>query len=191
MKYTDYAAEDFVMDKGFRKWVQDPHPEICLFWKNWLSLNPGKASEVEKARQMILLAQFEHFDFSEADMAEVWNNISRERHNRQRKETSPGKAIHLWGYWQKLAAVLVLLSIVGMSYFLINNYYLFTRYSTEYGKTETIALPDGSTITLNAHSEVKFANNWDSKQVREVWLNGEAFFSVVPEGQGPGGIKLR
>jgi ferric-dicitrate binding protein FerR (iron transport regulator) len=53
-----------------------------------------------------------------------------------------------------------------------------TRYSTNYGQTQEIILPDSSTVILNANSKIRYASQWDSDKVREVWLEGEAFFTV-------------
>jgi len=50
--------------------------------------------------------------------------------------------------------------------------------STAFGETRTIRLPDGSHVTLNAHSTLSYPRHWDSGQARQVWLQGEAFFWV-------------
>ena len=50
---------------------------------------------------------------------------------------------------------------------------------TEYGQIRTLPLPDGSVVTLNAHSSVRYAKQWAATQPREVWVEGEAFFEVV------------
>ncbi len=51
-------------------------------------------------------------------------------------------------------------------------------YATGYGQTRVVQLPDGSQVTLNAHSSVRYAASPDAHTPREVWLDGEAFFSV-------------
>lgn len=53
-----------------------------------------------------------------------------------------------------------------------------TSYSTPYGQTRLVRLPDGSEVTLNAHSTLRYAVTAGARQPREVWLDGEAFFSV-------------
>jgi ferric-dicitrate binding protein FerR (iron transport regulator) len=50
---------------------------------------------------------------------------------------------------------------------------------TAFGKTSTLTLPDGSTVTLNGNSRLRYAPRWSSQQTREVWLEGEGFFSVT------------
>lgn len=50
--------------------------------------------------------------------------------------------------------------------------------ATPYGQTRTLTLPDGSQVTLNGHSTLRYATAWQPDQPREVWLDGEGFFSV-------------
>jgi ferric-dicitrate binding protein FerR (iron transport regulator) len=63
-------------------------------------------------------------------------------------------------------------------------YWLNTRQSaveivTGYGETRKVSLPDGSLVSLNANSTIRFSKAWEKDKVREVWIQGEAFFSVV------------
>jgi transmembrane sensor len=50
--------------------------------------------------------------------------------------------------------------------------------ATAYGQVDTIKLPDGSEATLNGHSTLRYANSWAANKPREVWLDGEGYFSV-------------
>jgi len=52
------------------------------------------------------------------------------------------------------------------------------QYATGNGQTREVQLPDGSTVTLNANSTLRHAAVWRPNVPREVWLNGEAYFSV-------------
>lgn len=55
----------------------------------------------------------------------------------------------------------------------------FTVYSTDFGERKEIELPDGSQVALNANTRLTWDNNWAKTGVREVILEGEAFFEVV------------
>ena len=50
--------------------------------------------------------------------------------------------------------------------------------STAYGETHRIQLPDGSEAVLNGHSTLRYAASWKPTEPREVWLDGEGYFSV-------------
>jgi transmembrane sensor len=51
-------------------------------------------------------------------------------------------------------------------------------HATGYGQTQEVRLPDGSVVTLNAHSSVRYVAPPQASAPREVWLDGEAFFAV-------------
>jgi transmembrane sensor len=51
-------------------------------------------------------------------------------------------------------------------------------YATGYGETSTVHLPDGSEVKLNSHSTLRYANNLLDGTAREVWLDGEGYFSI-------------
>lgn len=51
-------------------------------------------------------------------------------------------------------------------------------YQTKYGQMQTIVLPDGSKVMLNANSRLEINKEWKETENREVSLVGEAFFEV-------------
>ncbi len=83
----------------------------------------------------------------------------------------------LWSRFRLMAAasILVLLTLAG---WVNRNRILYQSYRTAYGETQTIHLPDGSTVTLNAHSTLRLPRFGFGNRSREVQLAGEAFFSV-------------
>jgi ferric-dicitrate binding protein FerR (iron transport regulator) len=50
--------------------------------------------------------------------------------------------------------------------------------TTAYGEIQDIELPDGSKLTLNGNSTLRYDKSWDDPASREVWLEGEALFVV-------------
>lgn len=59
-----------------------------------------------------------------------------------------------------------------------------TEYIVPKGSKSTVKLPDGSVVWLNAGSKLVYANNFDQKD-RNVYLTGEAYFSVVSNKEKP------
>jgi len=49
---------------------------------------------------------------------------------------------------------------------------------TSFGEQQSIELPDGSLVRLNANSSLTFEKDWGDQDSRQVWLQGEAFFEV-------------
>ena len=87
--------------------------------------------------------------------------------------------------WGAIAATVSVLLLSGLLYFYFPKFYHPTQvYATTYGEKEQILLPDGSSVVLNANSQLTLSSDWSSDMagnesfVREVWLEGEAFFEV-------------
>ena len=80
----------------------------------------------------------------------------------------------------RYAAVFIGLALLGMSYFVYESFNTdVLEVKTTFGEIQTITLPDGSTVTLNANSSIAYPEVWNEYEDRQVWLDGEAFFSVV------------
>jgi ferric-dicitrate binding protein FerR (iron transport regulator) len=85
--------------------------------------------------------------------------------------------------WRRWAAAATLASAVAVGGWLYQNQHrpapaavLAAR--TTYGQTRTLRLSDGSVVTLNGHSQLRYATTWAPGQPREVWLQGEGYFAI-------------
>jgi len=78
-------------------------------------------------------------------------------------------------YW-KIAACFALIIIASIAY--VATYKQGITYETKYGEKKEIILPDNSKVILNGNSSLTISHEWSSESKREVWLQGEAFFSV-------------
>ncbi len=106
--------------------------------------------------------------------------------------------------WRIAAMVLVLLS-AGLGYFFINarndsgtmarNSSLKESLVAQKGSRTRSMLPDGSTVWLNAGSQLHYINDFNG-ETREVSLEGEAYFDIAKKENQPfivhtGGIRIR
>jgi len=78
--------------------------------------------------------------------------------------------------WRVAATLTGLL--LAASFFLFYFTGEMSTHTSGYGKITTIALPDASTVVLNGNSTIRYRNNWEEGAMREVWLEGEAYFTV-------------
>ena len=182
MKYINYTSDDFVKDAYFQKWVLDSDEETNAFWRNWLAEHPFKRPDVEDAIEIIVALEFKSDIAANQAFVEVWNNIKAEQLTVQEHGKMRSIKESVWlAQPQKLAAAIIAVLLVSCSIF------FFTRtkeaanktYATAYGQTATVILPDSSVVTLNANSSIAYAETWNEDEPREVWLNGEGFFSVL------------
>lgn len=100
----------------------------------------------------------------------------------ERQVSSPAlkreRLSYQWSYWQIAATFLGIIFLAGICMW-FNESSDTLRYATQFGETKKMFLPDGTSVDLNANSELRYSETWQDDSIREVWLVGEAFFSVV------------
>jgi transmembrane sensor len=77
----------------------------------------------------------------------------------------------------KVAATVLILFSVSLWWYANSNDPIEIR--NGFGERLTVTLPDQSTVVLNGNSVLRYSNDWDKVASREVWIEGEAFFSVI------------
>ncbi|MDJ1497320.1 FecR domain-containing protein [Cytophagaceae bacterium DM2B3-1] len=75
------------------------------------------------------------------------------------------------------AAAIVILLVSVMSIWIYTKNSLQIE-ETAFGNRREIVLPDQSVVVLNGNSSIRYATDWNPEQNREVWIEGEAYFSV-------------
>ena len=160
------------MDDYFQSWVFHPDENTNAFLKSWLLSHPEKTTEVQEAKDILNNFGLPSYTLSQDHVAELWRLIQSPPVENATK-ASTHIAFRKW-YWASAAVLLV-----GLSTFLWRSKPDKFIYSTQFGETKTILLPDSSTVILNANSQLSFDKNWDQLPSREIWLDGEAYFSVV------------
>jgi transmembrane sensor len=134
--------------------------------------HPWKQSEVAEARKLINQTTFKTYTLSEEDVADLWSKI---RHSNNVRAVN---AAPVFRRWMSVAASVVIIASAALFYtFWQSESYL--EYHTAYGETKSIVLPDSSTVILNSNSTLRFSNTWNEAAIREIELEGEAFFSVT------------
>lgn len=109
-------------------------------------------------------------------LTDYWNNIdigdNKKQTNKRQKPVN--RLLPLVG----IAASIVVLITASILFFNNQKVEEVITYSTNYGETKDIKLPDGSAVTLNANSKIHWNNNWKDTEMRRVDIEGEAFFDI-------------
>ena len=179
MNYAKFTAADFVADPFFQQWILSQDEMADTFWKKWLQDHPEKRTDIQQAANLIQNMRFTNDCPDTQDFQQVWQDIIANRTKSVYKvKQQPGRAYR----WYAAAAVL-LLGLTATFFTLRNTQYnpLLQSYATNFGQTEKITLPDGSSVLLGANSQLHYHRNWTDQKPRLVMLEGEAYFSVVPE----------
>lgn len=171
--YRNFSVNDFAMDDYFQSWIFRPDENTNAFWQSWLLNNPEKAAEITEAKDILNNFALPHYTLSQDNVSELWKSIQSKSTNNVSQVPQHSKRT-IW-YWAGAAAIILL----GLTTFFWRSELDKFEYSTQFGETKTILLPDSSTVILNANSKLTFDKNWEQLSSREIWLDGEAYFSVV------------
>lgn len=174
MKYKDYSVRDFIEDEYFQNWVFGNDKSIHSFWEEWVHHHPHKKSELEQARKLLQSIRFEQHTLSNADVSAIWKQI---QDNTQERIESGEKKRNGYKVQISVAASFFLAIILAGTYYA--THYSKKSFHTAFGETKRIALPDGSSVVLNANSTLTIDHSWNEVDPREVTLDGEAFFEVT------------
>lgn len=173
MDYKEYTVKDFLHDELFRKWIINPDNETTVFWETWLRENPDHHAKLAEARDVLLLIGPEEYVPSAEEQAEVWSRIAYSIHQVPEKR-------RVFVAWRYAAAFVGILAATATGWYLLHKEKpLVVSYITPYGETRKITLPDSSVVNLNANSSLRFSMTSNGK--REVWLDGEGFFTILHE----------
>ncbi len=153
----------------------------------WLSSHPDNAKQ---AMQWIEQSQEDNALFEELMKAqnEVWEKTAESLS--QPQITAINEPYSIPGqqevasrsqkgklYWLQAAAVgVILLILIFAGFHFWNN--RLVKVETKYGEVQSVKLPDGSVIHMNGNSKIAYKRVW-TVQNREVWLDGEAFFTIT------------
>lgn len=94
-------------------------------------------------------------------------------------QTAGGAKIRSLRPWRIAAVAASFLLLLSIAWFLFAPTESGSmQYATTYGERKEIVLPDGSTVLMNANTQLEWDSDWESKKVRRVKIEGEAFFDV-------------
>ena len=113
------------------------------------------------------------------DPKQVWANLEPRLLSDQVEQAAKKSYPASRRWWYAVAAAVAFICVAGITY-----YYTLsstTGLSTAYAEQQTLQLPDGSHVHLNADSRLSYTTaGWQEARVLE--LEGEAYFEVVKGG---------
>ena len=181
MDFKNFTVSDFICNEYFQDWVIRPDDITDNFWNNWLQQHPHKKQTVDEARKVLLNIQFkEDIPGSEQVQRALLEHLAKIQSMEVRPTSNLPAFINTnrFRHFRKIAAALIGILLIGSLAFYYNWRYAKITISTQYGEIKTLMLADSTEIVLNAHSSVTFLKHWPDDQLREVALQGEAFFKV-------------
>lgn len=194
MNYFEFEVEDFASDDLFIKWVLRGDAEATRFWVTYLSAHPELEPKIQKARALLLnLHKAEQTSPAPAQVNKIWNNIQTELG----RDDERGRSFISY----RIAATISILALAtaGIWYGVTQKSEGLQESSTaskqasdpfieelnNTGSTIRVHLSDGSIVTLENESRLKYQADYTGDSVRQVYLEGEAFFDIAKNQQQP------
>lgn len=184
MRFREFTISDFMQEPSFRSWVLDNDATAAAFWEEWMHSNPDKCEEVMQARQWLRVIGAPDWVPGADAATDTWNRIVQTI-DKTAQSGKPGiftlqPVVNTMKSrrWLPYAAVLAGIAVLyAAAFFLFSGGEI--HQATAMGELKTILLPDSSEVRLNVNSSVRYADKWNSEDAREVWIEGEAFFTVT------------
>jgi ferric-dicitrate binding protein FerR (iron transport regulator) len=189
MDYTRYTVEDLASDGSFIQWAQGTNAEAVQFWEEFISQHPDMRMKISQARTLVLnLAKAEATFHSDQDVEQLWQRIDTRLEDTTitRKKT---------GFSMVLASVAMLCVLaLALTWYLVREGNVdspvasrseqgsandFVEEVNTSGNVLRIHMSDGSTVTLQNNSRLRFRKHYEGEENRVVYLTGEAFFDVA------------
>lgn len=148
------------------------HNNLLSKWLN-KELSPEETQDLQKKGDLNDLKVV-------LDDIDTWSiekmNVSKSYAHLKTKRDKPQTKVIQFGSLMKIAAAVILLIVAYISYdnFLNDD---IIKLATDIGEKQTIELPDGSTVQLDAMSKLSYnEKNWADNRTLE--LEGQAYFEV-------------
>ncbi|MEL6968865.1 MAG: FecR domain-containing protein [Bacteroidota bacterium] len=170
-EYLTYDIEELAQDADFIRWVKQSDTSLVSTWDTWLQAHPEQAEKVDAAKALVKAVEWPVPSLSKEQRTSMWDNIAAATTEEAPVVQLPARRRWLWS---AAAAAVLVLSVAGWWWMLQSEPTALFADRTEQGE---FALPDGSVVSLNAVTEIRYAaHNWNKE--RRLRLEGEAFFQV-------------
>jgi ferric-dicitrate binding protein FerR (iron transport regulator) len=174
MEKTFSTVEDIIADEGFQAWYFGGEAAAVQAWEQRMATDPSIAPLVAEAKEYMATLSIREQEVPAGQIAAAEQRLMTHLAGETATPViSLKRRTSRW--WWAAAAVLVI--GVGTSLWL-NRSTPAAQLHTAYGEIRKQQLPDGTTVMLNANSEISYHEGWQEGTSREIWLKGEAFFHV-------------
>lgn len=189
MEEDNYSFEDLIRNQSFRRWVEGTaSQQERQYWDRWIMRDQANRTLASRAQKHV--AGFSINPASRPSQLRAWRqlqdqmDIGGSSYKKYVSATSRNSRLR-WMF--RAAAGFLLIAMTGLFVSLILNdqageqraQIIRNEIMTDYGERKTIGLSDGSEIVLNAHSSLVYTVGPADSNAVEVFLDGEALFSVA------------
>lgn len=153
-------------------------------WKAAEKANQRYFEQFEKVESLLSEMDF----VAEPETDQEWQKLRNEiETSAESKQEAKVRSLPAYKKYLSIAAAFAALVVIG--WLLLPQFYSSTpgiaqEYTIPKGETKSVALPDGSTVNLNADSYLAVIEGFSEKE-RRVRLQGEAYFEIARNPEKP------
>lgn len=210
--YRDLEPDELAADPSFQRWKLTADPDASAFWSEWMIRNPDRHELIEKATLLLTTIHQQYAQLARqhppVSDEEVRHEIGRLRQALDEPLVKPLRGNGPGTNWFTplrygvAASVLLMLGLFGWYHLrpatapdpqtvtytdlvaVAQETNPLIEVENNEAKPLTVALPDQSTIVVYPKSRVSYPRAFTGAK-REVYLQGQAFFSVTKNPSKP------
>lgn len=185
--------EHLLADESFIRWINgEAAPEEKENWEKWLRRDPAHSRKVREAVQLLRELKFkEELPDSIDELKQLQSSINQYESLKQ----PVSKKYNNWTS-VAVAAIILITSLVLIRFgswdfdqFEVSAEVVYQEVQTGNGQLQRINFPDGSSVTLNANSILRYPETFSSDHIK-LKLEGEAYFAIGNNQEKPGGEQV-
>ena len=188
MNNKNYSVEDFLKDEHFVEWVKYPTQKSNTYWENWLVNHPGHKKVIMQAKETILSVNYKNrYELSEESLNDLFEQVNERYANKETPSKTPAKkfkGLHMVFVAAALSIVVLLAGVYLMEKPEATPSEQSIVKQALPGSKLSFELNDGTKVKLNGDSRLYIAPGYGTTH-REVVLQGEGFFDIVPNNSLP------
>jgi transmembrane sensor len=190
MDHKNLTVEDLASNESFIDWVNQSDPEAVKYWDLYISTHAEIRPVVEKARALVLnLRAAEEMGQDHTQIDSLWGKIQERVASQSVPPRKPAVSKTAWAV--AVALVFLLATPVAVWFIeqradpgvrLADYNEQGAEFSERINDTDQpleVHLEDGSTVTLEGKSKLKYKKTFMNDSSRQVYLLGKAFFDVT------------
>ncbi|WP_186756179.1 FecR family protein [Echinicola salinicaeni] len=180
--------EDLLFDQSFKNWVFENEPADNLYWPKWIAACEGNYKLYKQAKLILIALSNQGKDMDDSIQRKLFDRIENSIQPQSKRMVANEQwKDGIWNYfWFRTAAILSFVLIASIAFLniysnkdeSIKEEIVTIIKSNPKGQKSKLYLPDGTTVYLNAESEIAYKDNF-GKDHRDIDLKGEAFFEVA------------
>ena len=195
------TVEDLLFNRSFRTWVLNRNSPESAFWENWIAENASKSELINRAKSIVYALQLNFKALDEEAIDGEIKKVLQKLNDRAYEAEDTAYERKKKGILHLPARIYLTIAIAAAA-FIIFLFPIFSHFSGvershpkyELLSAETksnsieqvngadtvrlIILPDGSKVRLKGKSKLTYSPGFSNSSIREVYLNGEAFFEI-------------